>query len=188
MEPIKNPIEKLEWTQRVPVFQTTVILKQLALAIGLPFGLLCIFLFFAGSGENRIYSLYALGMIAALFILTYLLILVLYGGKYDVGFVIDNKGILCTTLPRQARTNRIINGLTVALGVLSGKPTVAGAGILAGTTQSVFLNWNAVKKVKYDPQQHVITLRGGVTESMAVFSTEENYDMVKAIIIGKIKA
>jgi hypothetical protein len=159
----------------------------LAIAIGIPFGLLCLFLFFSGSGENRIYSLYALGIIAALFLLTALFILIFYGGNYDAGFVIDNKGILCYTQAHQAKTNRIVNGLTVMLGVLTGKPSAVGAGMLAGTKQSTFLTWKKIKKVKYSPKKHVILLRGGFAESIAVFCTEENYLMVEAMIIAKIK-
>jgi hypothetical protein len=182
-----NSHGKFEWTVSVSIFRNSKILGQLTIAIGIPFGLLCIFLIFSNRGENRIYSMYALGMVATLFILTYLLIQVLYGGKYDVGFVIDDKGILCYTKSHQAKINRIVNGLTVVLGLLTGKPSAAGAGILAATKQSTFLNWKKIKKVKYSPKQHVIMIRGGFTESMAVFCTEENYPTVKAIFIAKIK-
>jgi hypothetical protein len=188
MDNKNSSTEKYEWTASVPIFQNSTILGQLAIAIGIPFGLLFIFLFIVSFGENRIYAFYALGVIAALFILTYLLILVLYGGKYDVGFVIDSQGILCYTQSHQAKTNRIVNGLTVVLGLLSSKPAAAGAGMLAGTKQSIFLKWNNIKKVKYSPKQHVIMLRSSLTESIALFCTEENYHTVEEIIKGKMNA
>lgn len=180
----RDHIEKLDWIISVPIFKNSTILSQLTVALGIPFGLLCVFLFFSSSGKDRIY---ALGLIATLLLLTYLFIMVLYGGNYDVAFVLDDKGVLCYTQPRQAKKDRIVNGLAIVLGLLSGKPAVAGAGMLAGTKQSTFLGWNNIRKVKYAPKQHVVILRGGWTEKIAVFCTKENYGEVKAVINGKIK-
>lgn len=179
-----NHSEKFEWIVSVPIFKNSTILSQLTVALGIPFGLLCVFLFFSSSGKDRIY---ALGLIATLLLLTYLFIMLLYGGNYDVAFVLDDKGVLCYTQPRQAKKNRIVNGLAIVLGLLSGKPAVAGAGMLAGTKQSTFLEWRAIQKVKYAPKQQVILLRGGWTEKIAVFCTEDNYGEVKGVINGKIK-
>lgn len=180
-------IKKSEWAVSVPIFHSSMILGQMGIAIGIPFGLLCVFLLVVSGKEKRIYGLYALGIIGALFLLTYILIKVLYGGKYDVGFVLDNNGILCYTQPSQANKNRIMNTLTVVLGLLSGKAAVAGAGLLAGTKQTAFLRWSKVQKVRYYPQKHVIMLRGGFTDRIAVFCLKENYMEVEAAIKEKLK-
>lgn len=181
----ENQIEKLEWIISVPIFKNSTILSQLSVALGIPFGLLCLFLFFSSSGKDRIY---ALGLIATLLLLTYLFIMLLYGGNYDVAYVVDDKGVLSYTQPSQAKKNRIVNALAIVLGLLSGKPAVAGAGMLAGAKQSTFLGWSTIQKVKYAPKQHVIILRGGWTEKIAVFCTAENYREVKAVINGKLKS
>ena len=178
----------MKWEISVSIFRNSTIMQQLAIAIGIPFGILILFLFFSSSGENLIYVFYVLGLIVALFLFTYLLIMVVYGGKYEVGFEINRKGIFCYTQPQQARKNRIINGLVVVLGLLSGKPAVAGAGVLANTRQSTFLTWNRVRKVKYVPKQRLVILRGTWTEKMAVFCTEENYHDVEGAIRGNIKS
>jgi hypothetical protein len=63
----------------------------------------------------------------------------LWGGKYDVAYIIDSKGIRCYTQKGQARKNRVLNAFTVILAILSGKPAVAGAGLLAHSRQDILV-------------------------------------------------
>jgi hypothetical protein len=177
--------KKVEWQISVPIFRNTVILKQLGIAVGIPFGLLAVILVLV-SWES-IYLLYALGLIGVLLLFTWLFILAVYGGKYEAEFVLDDKGALCRTQPRQAKKNAIINALTVVLGLFTGKPAAAGAGMLAQSKQEVFLKWSRVRKVTYKPRGCTILLRGGWTENLALFCTQENYPMVKQIVTTKTK-
>ncbi len=176
-----NSPEKLEWEISVPIFRNTIILRQLGIAIGIPFGLVALVIVVT-TGAQWIYALYALALIAALFALTYALIMALYGGKYAAGYRIDHNGILNYTQTRQAKRNLWLNGITVILGLATGKPSAAGAGMLAQSRQTVFLKWRDIKKVKYLPEQQTIMLRGSVLESMAVFCDSENYEQVQTII------
>lgn len=182
-----NPApDDLAWTIQVPIFRNSLILKQLALAIGLPFGAVILFLFISSRPDNRIYAIYALGLVGLLFLLTCLLVWSLYGGKYDAGFVINQKGILCYTQSTQAKTNRIINGLTAVLGLASGQPTVTGAALLANAKQSTFLSWKDVRKVKFLPHQQTIMLRGAWTQRIALFCTPETYGPAEELLRRKI--
>lgn len=166
---------RMEWTISVPILRNAIILKQLGIAIGIPFGILLIFLL-------SVQAFYGVGLIAVLFLLTYLLIKIVWGGNYEVGFELDNTGIRSYTLKNQARKNRIINTLAVVLGLLSGKPAVAGAGVLAQSRQEVWVKWNNIRKVKYLPKKQAVLLRGGFTENIAVFCTPANYPEVEAFI------
>ncbi|MBP6887883.1 MAG: hypothetical protein KBC20_07450 [Oscillospiraceae bacterium] len=175
--------EAVRWEISVPIFKDTTILKQLGLAIGIPFGLVALAIVLV-SGIRRD-TLYALGLIAALLILTWLFIMVAYRGKYEAEFALDDKGVLCRTGAKQAKMRRIGNTLTVMLGLLSGKPAVAGAGMLAQSRQEVFLRWNHITKVKYKSQSHTILLRGGWTEQIALFCTQENYALVERFVLKR---
>jgi len=166
-------IEMIQWQISVPIFRNTVILKQLGFAIGIPFGMLTVILVIL-SGKS-VYTLYAIGLITALFIFTWLFIMVVYRGRYEVEFVLDNKGVLCRTQAKQEKKNSKINCLTVLLGFLSGKPTVAGAGMIAWSRQSEFLKWTKVRKVKYQPRCYTILLWYGLTQRTALFCTKDNY-------------
>jgi hypothetical protein len=167
--------DKIEWTISVSILRNSIILKQLGIAIGIPFGILIIYLIFTK-------ATYALILVAALFLLTYLFIQILWGGKYDVGFELDKTGLRSYTQAKQAKRNLIINTLSVILGFLSGKPGIAGAGILAQSKQDVVIRWRNIKKVKYLPSRNTVMLRGGLTENIAVFCTPENYTDVETFI------
>ncbi len=175
--------ETIEWCIHVPIFRNTVILKQLGLAVGIPFGLLIIILALV-SGKS-VYTLYALGLLIALLFLTWLFIMAVYGGEYEAEFELDEKGALCRTQAKQAKKNKVVNALTVSLGLLSGKPAVAGAGILAQSRQQVFIRWDRVRRVKYKPRQRTILLRGGFSENIALFCTQENYPKVEQFTMSK---
>lgn len=176
--------EAVCWEISMPIFKNTVILKQLGLAIGIPFGLVALVIVLV-SGRSRD-TLYALGLMAALLVLTWLFIMVVYRGKYEAEFVLDGKGILCRTQAKQAKKNRIVNTLTMMLGLLSGKPAVAGAGMLAQSRQEVFLPWNCITKVKYNPQSCTIVLQGGWTEQIALFCTQSNFALVEEFICKRM--
>lgn len=173
----------LQWEIKVSIFKNSVILKQLGLAIGIPFGLIALIIALSSKGSRD--TIYALGLIALLLILTWLLIMLVYRGKYEVEFALDNNGVLCRTKARQAKRNRVINSLTVILGLLTGKPTVAGAGLLAQSRQEVFIRWSQVTKVKYKPQSHTVLLRSGWTGNIALFCTPDNYILVERLIRQK---
>lgn len=175
----------MEWKISVPIFRDPVILKQLGIAVGIPFGLVALVITLMSDGS--VYTLYALGLIGVLLFLAWLLIMAVYRGRYEVEFILDDQGVLCRTQAGQAKRSRIINFLTVVLGFLSGKPAVAGAGMLAQARQSEFLQWGCVTRVKYRPRQRTILLRGGWTENIALFCTEENYRTVEQAVKNRIR-
>ena len=177
--------ERLEWSIQVPVFSNPVILRQLALAVGIPFGL--IFVVMLASGASLADLRYPAILIGLLFFLTWLFIRIVWGGKYDAEFVIDGKGIRCRTAARQARRNRIINALTVALGLLSGKPAAAGAGVLAQSRQDVLVTWNHISKTREYPRRNTIMVYGGFARNIAVFCTPENYEQVREHIASAMR-
>lgn len=173
-------IQRIEWKINVPIFKNPTILKQLGLAIGFPFGLVILTIALVSWGSRD--SLYALGMIAGLMILSWLFIMLVYKGKYEAEFIIDQMGALCRTQLEQARKNRIINGLTVALGIFSRTPASTGAGLLAQSQQSTMIPWKRITKARYQPKNRTILLRGGWTENIALFCTEENYKRVEEYV------
>ena len=176
-------MEKIEWKISVPLFKNTLILQQLGIAIGIPFGIVVLVVGLA-SGKS-VYLLYGLGLIGALLFLTWLFMMAVYRGNYDADFVLDSEGALCRTQAKQAKKNWAINILTVFLGLFSGKPALAGAGMLAQSRQEEFLRWKRIRQVKLDPKSHTILLRGSPTESMALFCTEDNYTQVEKLVIDQ---
>jgi hypothetical protein len=109
-----------------------------------------------------------------------------YQGKYSVSFILNEESVQYSTQSGTVKKNRIINGLAISLGLLSGKPTISGAGLLANSKQSVTIKWNNIKQVRYEPKQKTIMLRSSPLENIAVFCTDENYPIVETYIKGKL--
>jgi len=88
-------MKRLQWEINVPIFRNRYRLKGLALAIGIPFGILFAVVIIAVGGDVAgTDAKYALAIIAALLILTFLLVLIVYSGRYAPGFIVDGTGIV----------------------------------------------------------------------------------------------
>lgn len=169
-------MNKLKWERSVSLFSNLVILKGLIFALVIPFGLLILIILWFSEGDlfhsDAIYALYLIGV---LLVLTILIIIGIYGGKYSAGFIIDEKGILNYTQRKQAKKNKFINNLLILIGLFSRTPTATGLGLLAESKQEMFIPWNHIKKVRYYPKQYTIVIKGRFAEKVAVFCTKNNY-------------
>lgn len=88
------------------------------------------------------------------------------------------------------KNNVILKDLGIALGIpfglLSGRPSTAGAGILAQSRQSVLVKWKSIRKVKIYPSSKSIVIKGGFAEKIALFCSDDNFEYVKYIILSKV--
>ncbi len=174
------------WEMKVSIFKNRFIMKEIGIAVGIPFGLLVVFMVYVSRGDIfGTDAKYAIGIIAILFTLTSLFLLVVYKGKYAPGFIVDNEGIINYVQSKQAKTNLIVNMLTIILGLFRGNFTVAGAGVLAHSRQVIKIKWKNIRKVKYYPKQYTVYVQGGFAERIAVFCTKENYEDVSKFICSK---
>ena len=174
-----NPLDEFNWLICVPLLKNRVIRNQLSLAIGIPFGILCIVLL-----AVEAYS--GLAMVGGALALGFLLVLLIFRGTYDVKFALDDKGITCETQSEQKKRVRRMAAATAVMGMLAGNPTTVAAGMMAGARTKEKLLWKRIRKVKYLDRQRTIMLRAGFGESIAVFCTEENYKQVSALICRKL--
>lgn len=182
----KVRIEKIAWEISVPIFRNSFILKDLGIALGIPFGLLIAILLVVSRGDlSPNGALYPLMSIGILFLLGFIFIMVLYGGRYSAGYIIDEHGIRNYTLHKQAKKNIIVNGLLVFIGLLSGKPSTAGIGLLAQSRQSVFVKWGGIRKVRIYPDTRTIIIKGGFADKVALFCTADNFQQVKDTVTSK---
>lgn len=114
--------------------------------------------------------------------------MIIYGGKYAPGFIVDETGIVNYTQTKHVKRSRIINGLLVALGAMSGDPTTMGTGMIAQSRLVMRLRWKNIRRVRYCPKRYTILVRGGYMEKIAVFCTPENYMEVEAMIKDRAKS
>jgi hypothetical protein len=182
-------MKKIQWEKQVPIFQNRFILKDLLIALGIPFGLLIIILVVLSHGDIFGTDVkYALFLIALLFLLTFFFVIVIYNGMYAPGFIINEKGITNYTQSMQRKKNRVINGLLILLGFFSRNPGAIGMGLLAEGKQCIKIDWKHIRKVQYYPDSNTILVKGDLTQKIVLFCTAENYKQVEEIVKNHISS
>ncbi|NLN88428.1 MAG: hypothetical protein GX133_12700, partial [Syntrophomonadaceae bacterium] len=168
-----NHSPPFSWSIRLSLFRNPVLLRQLGLAIGLPFGVMILILALTASEPPYFY--YAMGLIGLLFLLSALVLVVVFCGTYDVDYSVSDQGITGRMQEGQAKRAGRINRAAVLLGLFAGNYTVAGAGMLAGARQGQSLTWGRVRKVTYKPRNCRITLHAALGGSLVLFCLPDNY-------------
>lgn len=177
---------QMEWDIKVPIFKNKLILRQLGLAFGIPFGtILLVFSGFAVFMQDQ-NAWYAFALVLVLLSLTFVFVMVFFKGSYDVHFEITDEGIDSYTNEEQANKARMINRLAFLGGLLKGMSGVAGAAMLADRRQKVSIYWDLVSTVKYYPQHYTILIKENAINSMGIFCTPENYEAVEKMIKERV--
>jgi len=171
-------MNNIEWDIKVPIFKNRLILKQLGLALGIPFGLLLIVMMI-------VQAYYGAIMIAATLLLTLIIVMIVFRGTYDLHIKINEKGILYKNQNDQAKRIKSLSILTFIMGLFAKNPSSAGAGLLAGSRTELFIKWKSIRKTKYIDKQKLIMIKGGFAQNIALFCTEENFSSIKKYIIEK---
>lgn len=170
----------MEWDCKVPIVKNKLIWKQLGIAIGVPFGILLVFLMI-------IEAYYGILIVILTFILTAILVMIVFRGTYDVHYEITQKGIIYKNQQEQVNRIKKLSLITFAFGLLSKNATAAGAGLLSGASTEVNISFKEIRKIKYNDKQKYIFIHGGFAKNMAVFCTLENYDNIKKCLSDLIK-
>jgi hypothetical protein len=123
----------------------------------------------------------AMGLVLLIFLgLTFLgvaLVAALYGGKYEVLFVMDEKEIAHIQVPQQFRKAQKLAAVTAMAGAAGGSFTAAGAGMLAATKNASISVFAHVKRVKARRWLHVIKVNQ-LFDHNHVYVQKEDFDFV----------
>lgn len=107
-------------------------------------------------GELEIIPLPIMALIGAgFFVLLALVTLLVYRNGFQATFTITPDGVGFASGNRERGLNR----LATVIGIFSGTPAVAGAGMLAYARENVEYPWEIIREVKVYPGARVISLR-----------------------------
>ena len=125
---------------------------------------------------------YGVILMTVLLIMGYLLIGLLYGGKYYVLFEMNDKGINHVQLDKQFKKAQALGFLTALLGAASGNVAAGGAGTLGAAKKSLYTGFKNVKSVKIHPRRNTIYLKEYFTHNQ-VYAEREDFQFVKRYIL-----
>lgn len=114
-----------------------------------------------------------------------LVALVFFGNRIRMHFRVDAK--YADAKMADARASAA-NKVAVVAGVLTGRPGVTGAGLLAASNSEQRIAWNAVAKVRYHKAWNAITLGNSWRTMVTLFCTAENYEAVAAAVAKAMEA
>ncbi len=174
----QNAPGEIKWAIRVPILKSGLILKQLGLTIGIPFGMLTVFLFV-------IQAYFGLLIVGVAVIFSLLLVSVIFRGTYDVEYILDQKGILCRNQTVQKDRVKKLSAAAFGLGLLSHNYAAAGAGALAGAGTEIKIPWKRIRKIKFNDKSATVSVYAGIGQSIALFCTEDRYPATKRFIQNK---
>jgi hypothetical protein len=117
-----------------------------------------------------------LGLVSLIILVLFILVmLVFFGNRFPLGFVLSPDGARVVSLSRRGRWG---NRLAVILGVMAGKPGVAGAGLLGMARETVGVTWDEVRRLNIHPQTRVISLMDSWHVVLRLYCTPQNYAVV----------
>ena len=130
---------------------------------------------------------YAGGFIGFFFLISAIVIWLIYRHGYEAKFAVTSDGVAMETGPGTRKTNRVINGLLFWMSLLSGKPGGMGTAILADASQSGFFEWEDIHRIVPDSQRRIITLKNNWRSLVKLYCTPENYEPVLRYIEGYVR-
>ena len=133
-----------------------------------------------GETDGIVPLLEMVGIILAGFaVMCFLICLVVFRNKMHMRFRVDAKVAEVDMADTRAEK---ANKLAMVLGVLSGKPGLVGAGLLAQSNRQQKAVWSAIARVHYHPSWRAITLSNGWRTVVTLYCTPENYAAVAAAV------
>ena len=194
-----NNENKIKWDIDTSILNNKYILKELFKFLGIAVLVTATIVFspilpsildnqFSSDGTNLQGFKYALMLISLLFLLTALFIFAYYGNKYELTYIMDEKGVETLTRPGQKRKNSRVNFVLIILGLLFRNPTAAGTGFLVNAGQCQVMKWKNVKNVTFYPRSNTVVLSGGYGIKSIVFCTGDNYGQVSSRIRAHCRA
>jgi hypothetical protein len=173
-------IQEISWQVNIPLLTDRFIMYDLLKVWGFSsLGLLLLMVIislFDRHWQTLINMLPVVGLVSLIILVLFILVmLVFFGNRFPLEFVLSPDGAMVVSLSRRGRWG---NRLAVILGVLAGKPGLAGAGLLGMARETVGVTWDEVRRLNIYPQIRVISLMDSWHVVLRLYCTPQNYDLV----------
>lgn len=97
----------------------------------------------------------------------------------DCSFALTSRGVRS----QSGNVGKTASKMAFWGGVLTGNPTAAGAGLLAGSEQSTFIPYEDVRTVRVSPASNYVELKGDrFDKPVALFCPPETFDQVVQVV------
>lgn len=169
----------LEWDYAIPVATNRFILRDMVVVFGLSMLILQAILALMGlilEGEALLLPPSFWALIAAILVVLFGLASLVLLNRVQAHFRLDVERAQIMMGGRERKMNR----LATWLGLMTGKPGLAGAGLLAQAQETQAIAWQDVYAVKVHPKQRVISLHNSWRTVIRLYCSPEVFDAAVA--------
>lgn len=99
-------------------------------------------------------------------------LVVIFGNRWPLEFELGEHGIVMRNVSEKAHA---IHRLSWILALVTGRPLMAGPGLIAQSREVIGVPWEDVRSVRRYPSLGVIGIRGGLLENVRLYCTPSNY-------------
>lgn len=184
-QPVTGADGVMRWTYELSMWKNPslliTIIKVVVFASMVPVLLVTFLTLERGIGEAaRVFfslSGIILGIMLVLFLVAYMFVALLFGGKYSAAFEMDHQGIRHIQVKQQFKKGQKLAMLTALAGVAAKNPQVAGAGMLAASRDSLYTRFSKVTSIIAHPRRNVIYVNEMLRKNQ-VYVADEHFEAV----------
>lgn len=175
--------DKIIWETDLRLFSPEM-LKGWSLAMAATWGVMMLILGIVFAAQDELDAMADLALLllvvaVGLWVLGFLVMALLFRGRFRVRYTASDQGVLMETLDKVAlRTNR----LAIVLGTLSGKPGLLGAGLINRAREKEGVEWDGAFRADLRPQRNLIVFKGAWRSLLLVQCREDNYAAVADLV------
>ena len=125
--------------------------------------------------EAMMVPLIVTGVFAVIVPFAYVIMALINNGKYIFLYEMDDKGLLQRQL--RAERTKALAWIAAMAGLGTGNLSMAGAGIVAATSTTLYITFGSVKSIKPKKKHNVIHVRESLT-LYQVYASAEEFDFV----------
>ena len=176
--------QAMTWRIEVPLLTNRFVMTDVIVGCGVTVILCWLFFFLAFAWGNdfrdlgqawRVSATFALGGAIFLSTMSLFVLLVFFGNRHPLEFILDEDGIVMNNISERAKA---AHRLAWLVALATGRPLMAGPGLIAQSREVVAIPWDEVRRVKAYPALGVIAIRGGLLENIRLYCTHENFPSV----------
>jgi hypothetical protein len=176
-----SPSNELRWRVDVALITNRFIVRDVLLGCGITaavtgvlFGVL--FSMNGGGWKGAQAGLTFAGLMGLFILLVSVFTLVVvFGNRWPLEFVVCDEGVVQNNVSEKAHA---IHRLSWILALVTGRPLMAGPGLIAQSREVVAIPWEEIRRVQRHPALGVIAIRGGFLDSVRLYCTSANYSDV----------
>ena len=133
----------------------------------------------------EVFGLVFLGLTLLTLIAYYIVFAVLHGGKYDIVYKMDEKGVSFITAKGTMDKVKKMALIGAVAGIAAGSLPTIGSNILAGTRSSMYTKFSAVTKVVVYNRSKKLVLTESHVAKNHIYAEQDNFEQISKHILKK---